>query len=115
MKKMLPIFLTLIFIISIAAMIYAEDIGGGTFVLRGHKNLEDGTIKLGALTVEVDQITNKAKIKVVQFDSKGNSAIRWLTVSDLSKKPAGVTKYRLSDNKILTKENFFSVILGLDC
>lgn len=107
MKKILPIVLALISITLNTAIICAEDIGGGTFVLRGYEYLKDGTIKLGALFVEIDQDTKEAKIQVTQFDSKGNGVNKWLTVSELSKKPVGVTNYRLSNKKILTKENLY--------
>ncbi|MFO7666982.1 MAG: hypothetical protein R6V76_10215 [Desulfobacterales bacterium] len=107
MKRILPIFLTLVLLTFNTDIVHTEDIGGRTFVLRGYEYLKDGTIKLGALIVETDQDTKEAKIQVTQFDSNGNGVNRWLSVSELSKKPVGVTKFKLADNKILTKENLY--------
>ncbi|MFZ5994662.1 MAG: hypothetical protein ACOYU4_06735 [Thermodesulfobacteriota bacterium] len=107
MKRILPIVLAFILLAFSTSKIYAEDIGGGTFVLRSYEYLKDGTIKLGALFIEIDQNTKEAKIEVTQFDSKRNGVNKWLTVSELSKKPVGVTEYRLSDDKVLTKDNLY--------
>lgn len=107
MKKLMMIFLTLALLTFYTRVIHAEDIGGGTFVLRGYEYLKDGTIKLGSLIVEVDADRKEAKIKVTQFDSKGKGINKWLYLSDLSKKPVGVTNFKLSDGKILAKENLY--------
>lgn len=107
MKKLLTILLTSALLTFYACIIHAEDIGSGTFVLRGYERLKDGTIKQGSLIVDVDAVRKEARIQVTQFDPKGNGENKWLSVSELSKKPVGFTKFKLSDNKILTKENLY--------
>jgi hypothetical protein len=107
MKNLLTILLTLVCFTFFEGALHAEDIGGGTFVLRGYETLKDGTIKLDSLIVNVDPNRKETNIQVTQFDPKGNGKNKWMSTSELSKKPVGDTKFRLIDNTILTQKNLY--------
>jgi hypothetical protein len=107
MKKLMTLLLTLVCFTFSEGSLHAEDIGGGTFVLRGYETLKDGTIKLDSLIVTVDPNRKETNIQVTQFDPKGKGKNKWMSISELSKKPVGATKFKLSDNTILTQKNLY--------